>query len=151
MSTRIVMAVGIYAGASVQPDRSFDLYGGGGLDSTTADLNRFFRALLTGRLFNRPSTLAASLLPTDPKGPPRHQRAYLLATVPFGAHTCWGHLGYWGTTALYCPDIDVAVATTIDQSLDDEAHAAGANRRKLLNSIAECISDALEHARVDSH
>ena len=50
-------------------------------------------------------------------------------------------------TAFYYPDIDVAVATTIDQPLDDETHGAGSNRRKHLDSISECIADALEHER----
>ena len=39
-------------------DPSVDLYGGGGLVSTCADLARFFRALLRGEVFDDPATLA---------------------------------------------------------------------------------------------
>src|SRR5205807_7846965 len=43
-------------------DPSFDLYGGGGQVSTTADLSRFFKALFQGRVFDHPETLAAGLV-----------------------------------------------------------------------------------------
>src|SRR5262249_11360147 len=43
------------AGHGIDPHSagpSFDLYGGGGLGSSTADLNRFFRALLSGEIIS---------------------------------------------------------------------------------------------------
>jgi D-alanyl-D-alanine carboxypeptidase len=117
-------------------DPSLDLWGGGGLVSNTADLNRFMRAFLQGRLFRRPSTLAMSLLPVLTAQPMRRQSALMLGVVRFGAHICWEHTGYWGTTSFYCPDIDMAVSATIDQSIDDESHGANANHRKLMMGLA---------------
>jgi hypothetical protein len=70
-------------------DASQDLYGGGGLVSTTADLARFYEGLFGGKVFEKPSTLktmtkisgpgredllcAPRLLghPDDPLPPPR--------------------------------------------------------------------------------
>jgi D-alanyl-D-alanine carboxypeptidase len=131
---------------------SMDLYGGGGLVSTTADLSRFMRSLLTGRLFEDRSTLATSLLPVETERPMTHGRSLMLATVQFGRHTCWGHAGYWGTLAFYCPDVDAAVAVNIDQSLDDQADGASTNMRKLLSGLASALDGAaaeMEGARHD--
>lgn len=98
-------------------DPSFDLYGGGGLVSTTSDLTRFMRALLQGRLFTVRQTLASALMTVDAgHDPGDHLHANLLTTYPFGQHMCWGHRGVWASEALYCPDIDVAVAVTLNQS-----------------------------------
>lgn len=129
-------------------DPSLDLWGGGGLVSTTADLSRFFRALLTGQLFRSPSTLPMALLSDQPKIPMHRPGALMLDAMNFGRHECWYHAGYWGTFAMYCPDIDVAVATTIDQTLDDDAHGAFANQMKLLSGLAAVLDGALRPTRV---
>jgi len=98
-------------------DPSFDLYGGGGLVSTTGDLTHFMRALLQGRLFTLRQTLASALMTVDAvHDPGDHLHANLLTTYPFGRHMCWGHRGFWASEALYCPDIDVAMAVTLNQS-----------------------------------
>jgi D-alanyl-D-alanine carboxypeptidase len=101
-------------------DPSFDLYGGGGLVSTTQDLARFFRALLRGEIFAQPQTLAAGLAVPgpklgDPAQPPVPAYAPLMATMAVGRHVCWGKGGFWGTVAIYCPDIDVAIAVTANR------------------------------------
>jgi D-alanyl-D-alanine carboxypeptidase len=98
-------------------DPSFDLYGGGGLVSTTADLDRFFRALLRGRIFKHQSTLAAALMTVNAQHDAGdHLHANLLTTWHFGKRVCWAHLGFWGSEALYCPDADIAVAFTLNQA-----------------------------------
>ncbi|HVW68498.1 MAG TPA: serine hydrolase domain-containing protein, partial [Steroidobacteraceae bacterium] len=123
-------------------DPSLDLFGGGGIVSTTADLNEFFRALLTGRVFRRPSTLSLALLPVRPEKTIEHPRALMIAARQFGRHECWAHGGYWGTTAMYCPDIDAAVSMTIDQTLDDKG--AAENMRQVLDGLAAAL-DQLAH------
>ncbi|MGC1522277.1 MAG: serine hydrolase domain-containing protein, partial [Steroidobacteraceae bacterium] len=97
-------------------DPSFDLYGGGGLVSTTADLDRFLRALLQGRIFKHRSTLAAALMTVDAQHDAGdHLHANLLTTWHFGKRVCWAHLGFWSSEALYCPDADIAVSFTLNQ------------------------------------
>jgi len=108
-------------------DPSFDLFGGGGLVSTTADLDRFFRALLQGRIFKHRSTLAAALMTvTAQHDKGDHLHANLLTTWRFGKRVCWAHLGFWGSEALYCPDADIAVSFTLNQANphDPEAQSA---------------------------
>jgi len=98
-------------------DPSFDLFGGGGIVSTTTDLNRFMRALLQGHLFALPQTLASALMTVDARHDPTdHLHANLLTTYPFGRRMCWGHRGVWATEVLYCPDIDLALTVTLNQS-----------------------------------
>ena len=115
-------------------DPSFDLYGGGGLISTTQDLTRFMRALLQGRLFTLRETLASALMTVDAgHDPGDHLHANLLTTYPVGRRMCWGHRGVWASEALYCPDIDLAIAVTLNQSeaLD------GPQLKSLIATLAE--------------
>jgi D-alanyl-D-alanine carboxypeptidase len=124
-------------------DPSFDLYGGGGLVSTTQDLDRFFRALLQGRVFKQSATLAAALMTVDTKhGADEHPHANLLTTWRFGRRMCWGHLGFWGSEALYCPDADIAVSFTLNQATPHDPEALSA----LAAALASVI-EALERDR----
>jgi D-alanyl-D-alanine carboxypeptidase len=118
-------------------DPSFDLYGGGGLISTTADLDRFFRALLQGRIFKHRSTLAAALMTVNAQHDVHdHLHANLLTTWHFGKRVCWAHLGFWGSETLYCPDADVAVSFTLNQA-DPRNPAAMADLANALASVIE--------------
>jgi D-alanyl-D-alanine carboxypeptidase len=119
-------------------DASFDLYGGGGLVSTTADLDRFFRALLQGRLFRHRETLASALMTIKLRhDPARRLDSNLLTTVPFGRRTCWGHGGFWGSAAIYCPDIDVAVSLSINQATPADPEA--------LHALVLAVATEIEH------
>jgi len=98
-------------------DPSFDLYGGGGLISTVSDMARFVRALVHGRLFEKPGTLAAGLLtPRVVRQPESFLHTNLCMSYPMGERTGWGHSGFWGCVAVCCPDRDVTVAVTINQA-----------------------------------
>jgi len=99
-------------------DGSFDLYGGGGLVSTVGELARFYDALFHGKVFDRRATLRTM---TTPSRPGRAARAgmgiYVVDTV---GERCYGHSGYWGTQAIYCPRLDFTYARTINQANDDD-------------------------------
>ena len=117
-------------------DPSFDLFGGGGLVSTTADLDRFFRALLQGRIFKHRSTLAAALMTVNARHDEGdHLHANLLTTWRFGKRICWAHLGFWGSEALYCPDADIAVSFTLNQANPRDPHALSALSRAIASVI----------------
>ncbi|HBB86977.1 MAG TPA: serine hydrolase [Blastocatellia bacterium] len=102
---------------AVDFDPSVDLYGGGGLVSSVEDLARFYRALVQGKIFQRDSTLQMMLTvpPTnnDAAGGPYAmgiQRRHIAGNV------CWGHNGFWGTSAYHCPDIDVTIVRHYNQA-----------------------------------
>lgn len=101
-------------------DPSFDLFGGGGLVSTTRDISVFMRALLGGGVFERPETLAAALaIPATPDDPSNGRiRSYLLYRYEWLGAECWGHTGFWGSEAFYCPTLDLALAFTVLEGSD---------------------------------
>jgi len=85
-------------------DPSFDLYGGGGLISSTADLNRFYRALLSGEIIS--SRSLSTMLDAD--------ASMGIFAETFHGMRCWEHEGFWGSLALYCPDRKLAVSVTLN-------------------------------------
>jgi D-alanyl-D-alanine carboxypeptidase len=95
-----------------------DLYGAGGLVSTTRDLAVFFRALLRGEVFDQPDTLDIMLTVPDvgigADGGVMDAAMGIFRLSGAGL-TCWLHSGSWGVLAIYCPDLDVAVARSIQQ------------------------------------
>lgn len=130
-------------------DPSADLFGGGGLVSTVDELARFFRALLQGQLFEQPHTLATALLPVAVQTPSADApRALLLPTLAFGRRQCWGHMGFWGVIALYCPDIDVAVALSFNQAMPSASTLGRTpGQPGLLERLAAIVENALPNAQ----
>jgi D-alanyl-D-alanine carboxypeptidase len=122
-------------------DASHDLYGGGGLVSTVADVTRFFRALFDGRVFTRTETLDTM---RTISAPGRADGAALgLFRYRIAGTECWGHPGYWGTVAYACPALGLAFTietnqaneaaldtTTVEHTVVRLARAAAAHRRR---------------------
>ncbi|HEX2080721.1 MAG TPA: serine hydrolase domain-containing protein [Longimicrobium sp.] len=101
-------------------DASVDLYGGGGLASSVEDLARFYRALLRGEVFERPSTLQAMLtIPPTNQQSPGGPYGMGIQRRMIGGHECWGHTGFWGTAAHHCPGPDVTIVRHYNQAETD--------------------------------
>jgi len=109
---------------------SFDLFGGGGLVASVGDLAAFYRALFTGRIFSDPETL--DLMLTTINGaksrPDADDAALAPGTYRMGVWVdeiagveVWAHSGFWGTAAVYAPDLDLAVVATVNQNKAKEA------------------------------
>lgn len=97
---------------SADVNTSFD-WGGGGIVSTTEDLNTFYRALLKGRLFENPSTLDKMLAATDKED---HWNYGLgIKKMIICDRTFYGHPGAYSCDAYYCPEEDMSVVLTINQ------------------------------------
>ena len=98
-------------------DPSVDLYGGGGLVSSTEDLALFYRALLRGKVFRRASTLQIMLtVPPTNEDAPGGPYALGIQRRKIGGNICWGHTGFWGTSAFHCPDIEVTIVRHYNQA-----------------------------------
>ncbi len=102
-------------------DPSFDLYGGGGLVSTVDDLARFERALVGGKVFDRPATLRTMLGKPSPKSVA--DAGMGIFSVPLEGQTCWGHSGFWGAAVVHCPSSGVTLAISVNQGKDFEGPA----------------------------
>lgn len=101
---------------------SFDLFGGGGLVSTVEDETAFLRALMTGHVFEKPDTLETmltvpsnNLQPTNGLGAGYAMGIY---SVNEGGNICWGHAGFWGTSFIHCPSVNVTFAADRYQSVE---------------------------------
>jgi D-alanyl-D-alanine carboxypeptidase len=111
-------------------DPSFDLYGGGGLVATVGDLAAFYRALFTGGVFSDPATADLMLTTVDGARPRPDADATALApgvyrmgiwVMEIDGVTAYAHTGFWGTAAVYVPELDLAVAATVNQNKAKEA------------------------------
>ena len=93
----------------------------GGLVTTTADLARFLRAFVEGRLLQRPES-RAQMLDWQETGEPgvgyglgvRHFDLAKLGLSGFGS--LWGHTGFLKAFMLYWPEGEVILCGTMNQS-----------------------------------
>jgi D-alanyl-D-alanine carboxypeptidase len=92
-------------------DASADAHGGGGLMASASDLARFLDALFHDRVFDDPATL--ELMRTAPGHPDPENYRIGLTPMSFGGHDAIGHAGFWGTVAVYVPDLDVTIAAAV--------------------------------------
>lgn len=115
-------------------DASLDLWGGGGVITTGDDLAVFMRALFRGEVFERPETLAAALaVPVIEDQASGDAHNLIMFRQPFGRRSCYGHSGFWGVLAVYCPADDITVVVTVNNA------AGGQALFGLLNRVAAVI------------
>lgn len=99
---------------NISLDPSSDLFGGGGLISTVGDLTLFYRALFDGQIFSDENTLKTMLTVAEPGRADGGALGIFGTTI--AGEKCWGHPGYWGTEAYYCPKSQLAFALTTNQA-----------------------------------
>ena len=118
---------------NIEFDNSQDLYGGGGLVSTTEDLARFYEGLFGGKVFETPSTLKTM---TKISAAGREEKAGMgIYTVDAVGERCYGHRGFWGTQTVSCPDLDLTFARTTNQA-DDEDFDDDALEQVIVDQVA---------------
>jgi len=99
-------------------DPSNDLYGGGGIASTTSDIARFYSQLFQNKIFTNPATLDTMLtkivFPTKAGDESLSRRE---ADYRFGVEVIkifgmdiYLHTGFWGTQVAYVPKLNAAIA-----------------------------------------
>ena len=103
---------------SYEIDNSFDLYGGGGLATTTNDLAKYSQLLFEDKIFNKKETL--KLLFTDVKAKEGDPIEDYIGDIPCeyflgisecglnGLNSYW-HSGYWGTIFRYFPELNTTI------------------------------------------
>ena len=89
-------------------DASIDLYGGGGLVSTTHDLAVFFEALATGGVFDDAETFTAMSTVVGPD-PSMAQGLFVTTDSDGSGLVCYGHEGFWGVSAHTCPGLGLTI------------------------------------------
>lgn len=108
---------------SYKLDPSWDLYGGGGLVSTPKDLALFFQALFEGKIIKEKTlleTMHTLVLP-------REQSNYCLGVVNLlfdGTIPAYYHGGFWGTDAMYIPELNTSIVVFTSQKEKRSINAA---------------------------
>jgi D-alanyl-D-alanine carboxypeptidase len=126
-------------------DPSFDLYGGGGLVSTVGDLARFYRALLTGDVFDYFLTGSLMLAPRNDALALPNASDHALPPDAYGmgiwedeveGFVSFRHTGFFGTLAAYVPELDLVITVTTNQNLDEGA------RGELVREVVRLAADS---------
>lgn len=91
---------------------SMDLYGGGGLITSSRQMARLLEALFNGEIFDNPETLNTMLSVGTHEGAQAY-RLGLMASVVNGV-TLYSHLGFWGSAAYYAPESKISAAGFVD-------------------------------------
>lgn len=97
-------------------DPSFDLFGGGGLASSTKDLAIFMHHLFTGKIFTQPET--SKLLLTEIQLQNGEKSNYLLGLEKYdiSGKVAYGHMGFYGTYACYIPEDNISISIFVSNS-----------------------------------
>jgi D-alanyl-D-alanine carboxypeptidase len=96
-------------------DVSFDRHGGGGLVMTISALAHAHRAIVRGRVFERPlETTRLMQTPSGAAGAGTY--AMGISSQVIDGVTCYTHGGRWGTMALHCPSIELTIARSTGQA-----------------------------------
>ncbi len=126
-------------------DPSLDLYGGGGIVCTVGDLARFHRAVFTGDVYDDQSTVDTMLTTIDGVSAAADASDHSLAPGAYRmglwvadteGYTGYWHTGYWGTIAVYTPELDLTIAATLNQNSSREP------MRELVRQVVRLAADA---------
>lgn len=117
-------------------DVSFDQYGGGGLVMSMDDLGRATRAVVRGDVFANPIATRTLMQVSGPDGA---GGGYALGIQPLMLHgeVCWGHGGFWGTSAFHCPRLDITVTRSTGQNRAFPSSAEGISPLSSLIQFAQ--------------
>jgi D-alanyl-D-alanine carboxypeptidase len=94
-------------------DVSVDLYGGGGIACTTGDLANFIYRLFNHEIIK--DTTVFNLIYTEvPTLDPEPSNYYFgLWSYEYQGFKAYGHSGFWGTIALYFPELNTSIAVYV--------------------------------------
>ncbi|WP_400076359.1 serine hydrolase domain-containing protein [Winogradskyella sp. R77965] len=98
---------------SYEIDHSFDLFGGGGIASTTKDLAVFSQSLFTNKIFEKTETLDLIYTKANPKQKMEGDYYLGLSSIDVDGVQGYGHGGFWGTAVNYFPEINTSIAIFI--------------------------------------
>lgn len=92
---------------------SWDLYGGGGLVSTSKDLALFFQLLFEGKIIKDKNILAQIYTYVLPKKESKNYCLGLFNFPSFFGENIYYHGGFWGTDVMYIPKYNTSIAIFI--------------------------------------
>lgn len=100
-----------YSWDTYQLDQSFDLYGGGGIFATPADMAKFFQRLFEGDIVKDEAVLAKMYEEVPCKAKTNYCRG--IRKLNMNGVTGYYHGGFWGTDVIYFPELNASVCIVI--------------------------------------
>ena len=94
-------------------DKSFDLFGGGGLASTTQDVALFVHKMFNGKIFKNKETLKLLLTKIETQIPSEDDYRFGIWKEVLDGQTAYVHAGFWGTIYYHFPDLNATVSIAI--------------------------------------
>lgn len=94
---------------------SIDLYGGGGLLSTSRDLAIFFQKLFNHQVFEKPTTLDTMLAKRNYAIKPIMDYRMGMYFIQLNGLDAYTHSGFWGTQVAYVPALKSSIAANYSQ------------------------------------
>jgi D-alanyl-D-alanine carboxypeptidase len=122
-----------YPWDSYDLDPSWDLYGGGGIISTATDMALFYKYLFEGKIIKDKYLLSRLYAPV----PCKTQTNYCLGlrNITMAGLTGYYHGGFWGTDAIYFPELKTAISIVILERSERELSAG------ICKGIAEAMKN----------
>ncbi|MBN2184748.1 MAG: beta-lactamase family protein [Candidatus Krumholzibacteriota bacterium] len=120
---------------SYDVDPSIDLYGGGGLMSTSRDLADFVRLLFEGKVFRRKETLDTMLSMSI--SPDQGTYRAGIWQIDVDGMTGWGHTGFWNSFVFHFPESGITVAGAITQRNGLKGRALCDEAVRIVRSVLE--------------
>ncbi len=115
---------------------SFDLFGGGGLVATLADMDRFLRALFDGQVFEDAATLRAIRADRSLPSDPGFVHNGLMFRGDVAGEDVWAHTGFWGLQAAILPARGLALTAAFNRTPEDGLYG----KDDLLIDFAEAVA-----------
>jgi D-alanyl-D-alanine carboxypeptidase len=116
-------------------DPSFDLFGGGGLASTTKDLAIFMHQLFTGEIFTKPETSKLLLTKLSLKNGEKYNYHLGLRKYEISGKVAYGHTGFYGTYACYIPEDNISISIFVSNADVKKKKFIAEFKEDLLNEI----------------
>jgi D-alanyl-D-alanine carboxypeptidase len=115
-------------------DPSWDLFGAGGLVSSTQDLVKFMDALFAGKIFKNKTTLdiMINIPQVSIGGFGGLDGGMGINRTTIAGNVCYAGYGFFGTEMIRCPSIDVTLARTTNQSINSSKYDSDVLNAKLL-------------------
>ncbi len=114
-------------------DHSFDLYGGGGIASTTKDLAIFMHNLFNNNIFKNQKTLDLMHTKANPMESMEGDYCLGISSIDFDGVKGYGHSGFWGTTANYFPELNASISVFVLER--DKRHLRQDLNKALLKAL----------------
>lgn len=94
---------------------TFDLFGGGGLLSSTHDLSLFYKYLFDNKVFRKKSTLKRMLTPINYSRKQALDYRMGIWETEIEGLKAYTHSGFWGTQVIYIPNIKTIITANYSQ------------------------------------